>query len=42
MTNLNIKLPKQKAIRLGKHLLVEHPSTKGHIFIDNIKLKRRK
>jgi len=42
MTNLTIKLPKKKAIRLGRHLLVEHGSTRGKIFIDNIKLKRRK
>jgi len=42
MTNLTIKLPKKKAIRLGRHLTIEHPSTKGKIFVDNIKLKRRK
>ena len=42
MTKLIIKLPKQKAMRLGKHLLIEHPSTRNHIFIDRNKLKRKK
>jgi len=42
MTNLTIKLPKKKAIRLGKHLAIEHPLTRGNIFVDNVKLKRRR